>query len=157
MSKFERRRMSLDMTMGTIMKMSYIDRDTEEHLAAATLGSLDGISASKHILQIAKIRGLPRSKRHAISQKHLLPLREDRDLYLARKVRNGIAHAIDTATPHGAHGTHGPQTKYSTTDLRKALDAADRYMLRAKSLFMQNSHYRLWQEGRPRSDAYPGA
>jgi len=141
--------------MDLIMRVSYIDHKTEEYIVACTHDSIPDLPDGGRAQQIQEYRGMSPTVRKKLARIHMGTFKGDYDLRVARKVRNSMAHNIDTITGQAATGTYVPAVEYSVEDIKNARDAADRYIHKTRLHFMGNSRYRGWQKNLPATDIRP--
>lgn len=137
------------------MRVSYIDHETEDYIVACSYDPIPDLPDGGRALQTQEYREMPPAARKRLARIHMGAFRGDHDLRTARQMRNSMAHNIDTITGKFAVGTYVPPVRCSVEDINNARDAADRYILKTRSRFLDNPRYREWQVNRPATDVRP--
>jgi len=139
---------TLDVYAGIILKVTHIDRKTNEYLDAAAHKPDTVVTAKDRDKEIQKIRFNKPGFRRFLFERHMGQFVDDPDHRIARKVRNDLAHGTDTIADGVVSGKYTPPVEYTLPELKRASDAADRYICKIEQFFETNPIYMDWQDSK---------
>ncbi len=137
---------TLEAAMGIVLSVSRIDHKVVEYLTFVALETSGKISEVSQNEIRAKMRNMSTKERDNTVGNHTSIYGINRSLKKIRKVRNGLAHCIDTITPEGVSGNYEKPVCYSIDTLKNTQVAADSCAKKLTRAFSKNARFVQWKK-----------
>lgn len=136
--------LTLGAAMGVVLRVSQIDHKVEAYVAAMMARTSDDLRGRGRRRIIRNVRGMTAADRNAVVRGAVGRPDVDKELREIRRVRNNLAHNVDSVDADGVRGGYEPPVSYSRKKLEGVLDDASRFHAMLTRTLEKSPEYLMW-------------